>query len=131
MPDLSEIIISVMLVTGGIFALIGSFGLLKLRDGMQRLHAPTKGTTVGVGTALIASSVNFWLTHGQFSMQEILIVVFLFVTAPLTALFLSKVQLHALDDRSPLPPTGRTAGWATFDEDPEDEEPMLPHPPRS
>ncbi len=129
MPAISDIIISVMLVIGGSFALIGSYGLIKLRDGMQRLHAPTKGTTVGVGTALIASSVNFWLTHGQFSMQEILIVVFLFVTAPLTALFLSKAQLHAMQDRSTLPPTDRAAPWATFDDGVEDEEPRLPHAP--
>lgn len=130
MPAISDIIISVMLVTGGTFALIGSFGLLKLRDGMQRLHAPTKGTTMGVGTALIASSVNFWLTHGQFSMQEILIVVFLFVTAPLTALFISKVHMHTMQDRSPLPETGEDLPWATFDEGDEDEEPTLSRPPR-
>jgi multicomponent K+:H+ antiporter subunit G len=129
MPDPTDIIISVLIVTGGIFTLIGSFGLIKLRDGMQRLHAPTKGTTVGVGTVLIASSINFWLTHGQFSMQEILILVFLFVTAPLTALFLSKAQLHAMQDRSHLPATGRKAPWATFDDGPEDDEPQLPHPP--
>lgn len=130
MPAISDILISVMLVIGGSFALIGSFGLHKLRDGMQRLHAPTKGTTVGVGTALIASSVNFWLTHGQFSLQEILIVVFLFVTAPLTALFLSKVQLHAMQDRSQLPETGAKTPWATFDDGIEDEEPQLPLSPR-
>jgi multicomponent K+:H+ antiporter subunit G len=124
---MTDILISVLIVTGGIFTLIGSFGLIKLRDGMQRLHAPTKGTTVGVGTILIASSINFWLTHGQFSIQEILIVVFLFVTAPLTALFLSKAQLHAMQDRSHLPPTGRKVPWATFDEDdPEDGEAKLP-----
>jgi multicomponent K+:H+ antiporter subunit G len=130
MPAISDIIISVMLVIGGSFALIGSFGLIKLRDGMQRLHAPTKGTTVGVGTALIASSVNFWLTHGQFSVQEILIVVFLFVTAPLTALFISKVQLHTMQDRSPLPPTGKEVPWATFDDGVEEDEPQLPRIPR-
>jgi multicomponent K+:H+ antiporter subunit G len=62
-------------------------------------------------------------------MQEILIVVFLFVTAPLTALFLSKAQLHAMQDRSHLPPTGRKAPWATFDDDLEDDEPQLPHAP--
>lgn len=131
MPDLSDIIISALLVIGGTFALIGSFGLLKLRDGMQRLHAPTKGTTVGVGTALIASSVNGWLTQGQFSIQEILIVVFLYVTAPLTALFLAKVQLHAMQDRSHLPPTGRTAPWATFDDGIADDEPRRPRPPKA
>jgi multicomponent K+:H+ antiporter subunit G len=129
MPAVSDIIISVMLIIGGSFALIGSFGLLKLRHTMQRLHAPTKGTTVGAGAVLIASSVNFWFSHGQFSLQEILIVLFLFVTAPLTALFLSKLHLHTMQDRSPLPPTGVLLTWATFDDGIEHDEPHPPGPP--
>ena len=42
----------------GVFGLVGSYGLLKLRDPMQRLHAPTKATTVGVGAVLIASVLD-------------------------------------------------------------------------
>lgn len=112
----TEIVISALLVIGGSFALIGSYGLLKLRNGMQRLHAPTKGTTVGVGAVLIASSLQAWISHGTVSLQEVLIILFLFLTAPLTALFLSKVQLHDMPDRSAIPPTGRETPWATFDE---------------
>ena len=55
MSMVTEILISTLLVISGVFGLIGSFGLLKLRDQMQRLHAPTKASTVGVGTALIAT----------------------------------------------------------------------------
>ena len=44
-----DLILSALLVIGGLFGLLGSFGLLKLRDTMQRLHAPTKASTLGVG----------------------------------------------------------------------------------
>ncbi len=45
---IAEIIIAVLLVGGGLFGLIGSWGLLRLKDPLQRLHAPTKSTTIGL-----------------------------------------------------------------------------------
>jgi multicomponent K+:H+ antiporter subunit G len=45
MAMLAEIIISALLVIGGIFGLVGSFGMIKLQDTLQRLHAPTKAAT--------------------------------------------------------------------------------------
>ena len=50
-----EILISAMLVIGGAFGLVGSYGLVKLPDQMTRLHAPTKAATLGVGGIMIAS----------------------------------------------------------------------------
>ncbi|MGB8815096.1 MAG: Na+/H+ antiporter subunit G [Paracoccaceae bacterium] len=110
-----EIVIAALLVIGGSFGLIGSFGLLKLRLPMQRLHAPTKATTMGVGAALLASVLDLAVFKGALTWQELLVVVFLFMTSPLTALFLAKVHLHAMTDRSTLPPTGTGRDWATFD----------------
>ena len=48
MPFVAELIISVALVISGIFGFVGSYGLIKLKDSVQRLHAPTKATTLGV-----------------------------------------------------------------------------------
>lgn len=112
---ITEIIISLLLVTGGIFGLVGSLGLLKLRQPMQRLHAPTKATTVGVGTALVASVLSAAFLHGVVTWHELLIVLFLFVTSPVTANFLSKVHLHRTVTPADLPPTGTDRGWATLD----------------
>ena len=39
---------AVLIVLGGLFALIGSVGMVKLPDLLTRLHAPTKATTLGV-----------------------------------------------------------------------------------
>jgi multicomponent K+:H+ antiporter subunit G len=105
-----EAVVSVLLVIGGLFGLIGAFGLLKLRAPMQRLHAPTKATTLGVGATLLASAV----LAGGAAWHEVLVAIFLFLTAPLTALYLSKVHLHGTVDRKDLPPTGTGADWAGF-----------------
>jgi multicomponent K+:H+ antiporter subunit G len=110
-----EIVLAVLLVTGGVFGLIGSYGLLRLRDPMQRLHAPTKATTVGVGTALIASAFDPLLNRGAVTWHEVLVTLFLLITAPMSALFLAKVNLHRQVDRASLPPTGTARDWATWD----------------
>ena len=114
---MADTIIAAMLVIGGVFGLIGSFGLLKLDDPMKRLHAPTKATTVGVGTALVASSLSAWSQQGALSLQEILIVIFLFMTSPITAHFLSKAHLHRNLTPRDVPPTGTGRAWATFEPD--------------
>lgn len=112
MTFLAELVMSLLLVIAGVFGLIGSVGLLKLRVAMQRLHAPTKGTTVGVGAALIASAFEGVLVRGVASWQEVLVTIFLFMTAPLTALYLAKAHLHIMQDRSALPSPGTKATWA-------------------
>ena len=106
MPPLFDILISALLVLAGLFGLIGSFGLLKLSDPMARLHAPTKATTLGVGGALIASMLWFWAAEGRLSFHELLITLFLFATAPVTAHVLAKMHIHRTLDRANLPPTG-------------------------
>jgi multicomponent K+:H+ antiporter subunit G len=113
----AEALVALAVVTGAVFGLIGSYGLLKLRDPMQRLHAPTKATTVGVGTALLASAFDLLAVDGRVSMAEILVAAFLLVTAPLSALYLAKTHLHRTVDRRSLPPTGTPATWATLTPD--------------
>lgn len=125
---LIDVALAALLVIAGTFGLIGSYGLWKLRGAMQRLHAPTKASTVGVGAALLASVLAAVHLHGEVSAQELLVLVFLFLTAPVTALFLGKLHLHRTVNRHDLPPTGVHRDWATFDTPPEVDEPTLPEP---
>lgn len=112
MEPWQDILIAVFLMIAGVFGLIGSFGLIKLTDPMARLHAPTKATTLGVGGVLIASMLSALFDHGVLSMHELLITLFLFLTAPITAHFIAKVHLHQSVPRGDLPPTGTGAPWA-------------------
>lgn len=116
MSLINEIIVSVLLVIGGVFALVGSYGLIRLPDLLSRLHAPTKATTLGVGGALVGSMVYFLALRGEASIHELLITIFLFLTAPITAHFIAKAYLHRHPDIArQLPPPQGKAGWATFD----------------
>ena len=114
-----DILISVSLVISGIFGLVGSFGMIKLPDPMMRLHAPTKATTLGVGGALIASMLYFYFVVGQLSFHELMITLFLFLTAPITGHFIAKTHLHLNHKPSDLPPTGTDRPWASYESDAE------------
>lgn len=94
MPIVVEALISLLLITGGVFVFIGSLGMAHLRDFYMRLHGPTKATTLGIGCMLIASMGYFWSVDGHIDIQELLITLFLFITAPVSAHLLAKTGLH-------------------------------------
>lgn len=114
MGSILEILIVAVLVLGSLFGLVGSFGLIKLGDPMSRLHGPTKATTLGVGGVVIASILHSVLGEGSLSLHELLISLFLFLTAPITANFIAKAHIHRHVDRKDLPPTGGDQGWAVL-----------------
>ncbi len=91
---LFELLISLCLLIGGLFALIGSIGLARLPDLFTRLHGPTKATTLGISGTLVAS-VLYFSSQGQgLSLHELLVTLFLFVTAPVSAHLIAKAALH-------------------------------------
>lgn len=114
MPLWAEITVSVFLVIAGVFGLVGSYGLLKLPNPMTRLHAPTKATTLGVGGSLLASMVYFYAVEGRVSTHELLITLFLFLSSPITALFIAKVHVHLRETPQDLPVPEGDTGWASF-----------------
>jgi multicomponent K+:H+ antiporter subunit G len=107
-----ELFISALLVVGGCFGLVGSIGLLKLRAPMQRLHAPTKAVTMGVATTLIAAALELYLRTGIIAWQNLMVAPFLFLTAPLSALYLAKAHLHTTVDPADLPAAAGESDWA-------------------
>ena len=107
MPDLPlwmELTVAALLVLGGGFALVGAIGLLRLPDFYMRLHAPTKATTLGVGGALLAAMGLAWW-RAEPGLQELLITLFLFITAPVSANLMAQAALHLnLPSRAGPPP---------------------------
>lgn len=94
MDTLVEILVSVFVVLGAVFALLGSIGLNKLPDIYTRLHAPTKVSTLGIGGIAIASMLYFSSHNSTISPHELLLTLFLFITAPVSAHLLAKAALH-------------------------------------
>jgi len=121
MESLMEFLIAAMLVVSGLFGIVGSFGLIKLNDAMSRLHAPTKATTLGVGGALVASILHAASVDQHPSLHELLITLFLFLTAPITANFIAKVHIHRQESPETLPSAGEDGVWATHDVDKDEE----------
>ncbi len=99
-------LIAFFLVGGASFALIGSIGLVRLPDFFSRLHGPTKATTLGVGGTLVASALYFSLHEEGVSLHELLIMLFLFITAPVSAHLMAKAALH-LQGPVTTPDSGR------------------------
>ncbi len=89
-----DFILAALVLIGALFTLIGSIGLYKLPDFYMRLHGPTKATTLGVGAILIASMLYFSFKLDSISLHELLVTLFLFITAPVSAHLMAKAALH-------------------------------------
>jgi multicomponent K+:H+ antiporter subunit G len=89
-----EGVVALLLLSGASFALIGSIGLIRLPDFYMRLHGPAKATTLGVGGVLLASMLFFSTRGDGISLHEILVTLFLFITAPVSAHIVAKAALH-------------------------------------
>jgi multicomponent K+:H+ antiporter subunit G len=104
LPLWLDTLLSALVLAGAAFALVGSWGLAKLSSFLRRLHGPTKATTLGVGCVLIASALYFSFARGGLSLHELLITLFLFLTAPVSAHMLAKAALKLDASERPAPP---------------------------
>ena len=100
MESIIEWIIVVAVLAGAAFTLVGSVGLARLPDFYMRLHGPTKATTLGVGAILIGAMLFFSPREAGLSLHELLVALFLFITAPVSAHILAKAAMHGGVKRS-------------------------------
>ena len=89
-----EIVSVTLILFGASFALVGSIGLVRFPDIFTRLHGPTKATTLGVGGVLLGTIAFLSLQGETGAIRELLITVFLFLTAPVSAHLIAKAALH-------------------------------------
>lgn len=80
---MNELIVSVLLILGGLFMLLASVGVLRMPDVYMRISTATKAATLGAGCMLLAAAVHF----GTISIisRALAILVFIFLTAPVGA----------------------------------------------
>lgn len=88
-----EIVVSFFLLLGSFFMLVGSIGMIRLPDLFTRLHAPTKSSTLGLGSFLIASIVYGYF-QGHLGFSELLLTLLAFITAPVSANLMAQAALH-------------------------------------
>jgi len=95
-----------LVLLGAGVALIGSIGLLRLDNFYARVHAPTLGTTLGMGSILAGSALCFSVLEARPVIHEILIAIFVTVTTPVTLMLLVRAALHRdrIEGSSDVPP---------------------------
>lgn len=90
----NDYFVAALLIGGALFMLVGSWGLAKLPDFYTRLHAPTKASTLGMGATLLGSLVWFSVQEESLHIHELVISIFLFLTAPVSAYMMGKAAIH-------------------------------------
>ncbi|MBV2181589.1 monovalent cation/H(+) antiporter subunit G [Castellaniella sp. MT123] len=94
LPLWAAILVALLLVLAGIVTLTGSIGLLRLRTFYERMHAPTMGTTMGAFCIALAATLVASLLQERPIFHEWLICLFLFMTAPVTAILLMQSAIQ-------------------------------------
>lgn len=101
-----EIGASFLLLIGVGFTLVGAIGLVRLPDFYSRMHAPTKAVTLGVSSIVAAAVLGLPGSPWALAPKAALVVVFLFLTAPIGAHMMARTARHG----------GIAAGTHTRDE---------------
>jgi multicomponent K+:H+ antiporter subunit G len=94
LPLWAALPVSLLLLLGAGLGLTGSIGLLRLRNFYERVHAPTLGTTLGIGSILLASMLFFSVMQTRAVLHEVLITVFMVITTPVTLMLLARAAVH-------------------------------------
>lgn len=91
---------TVLLVLGGLTTLVGSLGLLRLKDFFARMHGPSMTNTVGTGSVLMASMLTSSALVGGPTLHELLIALCVLMSAPITSIMLVQAALYRNKARS-------------------------------
>lgn len=88
------VLVMALMIVGGLVVLIGALGLLRLPNFYQRMHGPAVITTLGAGCLLFASLLRFQLAQGWSLPHELLVPVFIVMTAPVSAMLMTRVAFY-------------------------------------
>ncbi len=93
-PAWAAVLTALLLLTGAVLTLIGTVGLLRFDSFYQRVHAPTLGSTLGIGCVLLASMLFFSVLETRAILHEVLITALMVVTTPITLMLLARAALY-------------------------------------
>ncbi|SMF20671.1 monovalent cation/H(+) antiporter subunit G [Xaviernesmea oryzae] len=93
-PLWAAVVVAFFLLVGASLTLIGAIGFLRLPTFYERIHAPTLGTSWGIGGIMLASMIFFSIASSRPVLHEILIGIFVTVTTPVTFMLLARAALH-------------------------------------
>lgn len=85
---MTHLLIAIFLILGAMLFLIAAIGMLRFKDLYSRLHAITKATSLG--TLFLIVGVMLYFGTWEVTIKSLLIIVFVYLTAPLAAHSISK-----------------------------------------
>ncbi len=85
---MQDVLTGSLMLTGAIFMLAGSLGVLRMPDLFLRMSASTKAATLGTSSLLIAVAVHF--AEIGVTTRALATIVFLMLTAPIAAHMLGR-----------------------------------------
>jgi multicomponent K+:H+ antiporter subunit G len=85
---------SLLFIVGGLAALTGSIGLLRLRTFYMRMHAPTLAATLGTACVVIASMLVSSALQDRPTARALLILVLIIMTMPVTSMLLMRAAIY-------------------------------------
>jgi len=109
LPGWAALPVALLLVLGATIILVGALGLLRLRTFYQRIHGPAITVTLGAGCLLLASMLYFTVAQSRLVIHEIIITVFILMTAPVVAMTVMRAAVYR-DLRARKRESGVTAG---------------------
>ncbi|MFO7940250.1 MAG: monovalent cation/H(+) antiporter subunit G [Bacteroidales bacterium] len=93
---MKELLISFLVLFGSMFMLIAAIGLMRFRNVYSRLHATTKSTSFGV--LMLILGVAFFFFEVWVLVKAALIIVFIYLTAPLAAHSIAKAYKARMEE---------------------------------
>lgn len=94
LPVWAALLAAVLLVCGGLLCLLSAIGLLKMPTFYMRMHSPSMGNTLGTGCILIASIVVSSALASRPVLHELLITLFMVMTAPVSAMLIMRAAIY-------------------------------------
>ena len=93
LPNALSMLVLAMVLTGATIALLGSWGLLRLKTYFERVHAPSIIATMGCWCIMHGTIVYFSLQGQGLALHALLIALFVAITVPVTNIFLMRAAL--------------------------------------
>ena len=94
LPDWASLLVAILVLAGAITTLIGAWGMVRLPTFYERVHAPTLGTTLGTGFIVAGSILCFSVLQIRPLVHELLILLFVALTTPITLMLLVRAALY-------------------------------------
>lgn len=93
-PVWLALVVGLLSLAGALLTLVGCIGLARFESFYERIHAPTLGTSFGTVAVLLASILYFSVTGQRPAVHEVLLLVFVSVTTPVTLMLLARAALY-------------------------------------